>query len=82
MHTSINNRVSNKSAANADPELDKLRNVYKTTKESFHHDKYDASVRDFGPDQQRNMRYVIENQSPGNLETDVRWSQIMNSLQK
>ncbi len=52
-----------------------------TSNQSFFNDKHAAKQRDFGENEQRKMRYIIET-SGENCEKDSRWSEIMSSMQK
>ena len=56
--------------------------MYSTTNKRFYYDKFEKQKREFGAQEQRHLRYIIDSQGPDYLEKDPRWIKIMGQLKK
>mmetsp|Transcript_8593 Transcript_8593/g.11875 ORF Transcript_8593/g.11875 Transcript_8593/m.11875 type:complete len:157 (+) Transcript_8593:684-1154(+) len=60
----------------------RVDDMYSTTNNRFFFDKFAAKQREFGEEEQRRLRHIIDTQDPNHLEQDPRWQRVMEKLSK
>ena len=55
---------------------------YETSSMAFFQDKHSAGIREFGADEFRKLRYILESSNPHMINNDERYKKIMLQMKK